>query len=37
MVVNVHGTLSQGNKKREKPQKEIKIKKGPVEENVIDR
>lgn len=37
MVVHTHGTLSQGDKKREKPPKEIKIKKGPVEENVIDR
>lgn len=37
MVVNTHGTLSQGDKRREKPPKEIKIKRGPVEDNVIDR
>lgn len=37
MVVNAHGTLSRGDKKREKPPKEMKLKKGPVEKNVIDR
>lgn len=37
MVVNAHGTLSQGDKKRQRPQKEIKLKRGRVEKNVIDR
>jgi chitinase domain-containing protein 1 len=37
MVVNCEGTLSQGDKKREKSKKEVKFRKGPVQKSVIDR
>lgn len=36
-IVNVNSTLSHGDTKKEKPRKEVKVKKGPVQNNVFDR
>jgi chitinase domain-containing protein 1 len=37
MAVASDGTLSQGDQKRQKSKKEIKVRKGPVQKNVLDR
>lgn len=37
LAVAGDGTLSQGDQKKQKPKKEIKVRKGPVQKNVIDR